>query len=169
MGMHADAKLVFGVDLGEDGLQLGGDEDDARELDDLLAEHAGLVRPTLPPDGHALYHGYDSAAWEAWKAAAPEAWSRFDRADDEWRAAKRKLAEEAPVEIVRYGYFDGYSCEVLALKGTTTVAWEYGCVKVDPSSFVVPQLAAILRAKAFCAEHGLPAFEPSWLLAACYG
>lgn len=168
MGRTWSGTILFGVDLGEDGLrppydEREDDEDgdvDPGDLSDFLAARAGLVSPyaSLPDE---INYGPHQAFLD-WKLSHPE----FERAADEFYEAKRKLEDASPVDLDSYGASD-YSCWVLYLKGTKEYAYQtIETVDLDAlRAAAAPSKVAL--AQQFCKANGLPAFDdPKWLVTA---
>lgn len=186
MGMSATAHLFFGLDLGEDSPlyprtangeldydAVEGDEDfDGADLGAYLSKRAGLRKPEPSARGRDLGNatGQDAyALYEEWLAETEDG-QAYDQARIAYRAAAKKLRDEAPVELVQYGSWnDADESYGIAVKGTIRDGiWEGAHAIV----FEAPTAGEVGHAIRFCEEHGIPAPKGqdwTWRLTASYG
>ena len=135
------------------------DDDDPIDLGAYLALRSGAVDPCEDPGP-----GYDK--WRGWpEGQEPADWEeRLER----WRSAKQKVEEEAPVEILLLGHYEGTPLYIVALKGTE-ISTLYSN---EAKELVLPTIdqSQIEAAADFCKDNDICPFEdPKWLLGSSLG
>jgi hypothetical protein len=182
--MSADAHLAFGIQIpGSDVYFKPGenaaydwmealheahedDEDWSFDFEDYLAEQHGL---TNPYEEHAAL--IESMRYPEYKEWLTDEGKWFDELTTAYHGAKKTILDASPVEMVYYGYSDGYGQQVLALKDTHIYAYGYSAKAIDLGELMcMVSVSAILDAEKFCESYQLPPFDdPKWWLMPSYG
>ncbi len=135
------------------------EDDDPCELGGYLARRQGIINPYDNPGP-----GYDH--WEGWpEGQEPPDWQEREKL---WSGASEKAAQDAPVEILQLGHYEGTSLFIVALKGTKISTYESN----EAKGFVLPSIEQprIDAAAQFCTANDICPFEePQWLLASSMG
>lgn len=176
MGMDARCDLSFGVYVKDaNGWSVGNpfywskqqnEEELVKAEEDLdlgeyLALRSGLVNPYEDAEANPNYDTY--AGWAEGTMPAD-----FEERTSHWYAEQRRLADEAPIVIVRNGSTEAGSAIVIALKkfhhsGDWEKPTDLGRDIISPDAI---QIEAAIE---FCGENDIFPFDnPSWLLSASY-
>lgn len=151
MGVSTDAILAFGVALEEEVWPYDAEDDDAEgfplEFEEYLARRAGLPDPYTE-----LNYDPKDPAWIQRRDASFE--------------ARKKLVEDAPIEIVTHQHHE-YPCYIIAIKGTVTTARRG---YPERPAMITPSAEMWEKARAFCEENEIKCpGDPDWLLASWWG
>lgn len=170
MGISCSGTVVFGVAIETEKLPFPwpperqeemhfADDDDPTDLGAYLALRDGAVNPYENPGP-----GYDH--WRGWAPGQePPDWEeRVER----WSSARKKAADDAPIEIVLLGHYQGTPLHIVALKGTE-ISTIYSN---EAKELVLPAIdqTRIGVAAEFCRANDICPFEdPKWLLGSSLG
>lgn len=149
MGVSTDAILAFGVELEDEETPYEAEDEEGYlpSLEEYLAKRAGLPDPYDEPN-------YDEGD-PGWLQRREAFWD-----------AKKKLVDEAPIEIVTHQHHE-FPQYIVAIKGTVTTAR-----RGYPQSpaMVTPSAEMRAKARAFCEENEIKfPGDPRWLLASWWG
>lgn len=159
MGMTSRAKLIYGVDLGDenDGVELPWN---AEFIEDDIDAWWRSIKGYKPP-----FEMFDAAG--SW---LPGMESQKDKQREYYNHRYAWEAENpCPVELEWLGHPD-YAAKVLTVKGSNTFESEWS--EATEINLLVLSETSRMEAtlQAFCAEYGItPLKGPCWILGAYYG